>query len=87
MDVFRQRLEDEYNANIIITAPTVPYKGGLPPSPQSTATNDKIVLYKDKTVIVSNPAEFPDHSDSSSGVKEVQEPVVKATIIVPEGWP
>lgn len=27
MDVFRQRLEDEYDANIIITAPTVPYKG------------------------------------------------------------
>lgn len=27
MDVFRQRLEDEYDANIIVTAPTVPYKG------------------------------------------------------------
>ena len=27
MDVFRQRLEDEYNANVIITAPTVPYQG------------------------------------------------------------
>lgn len=27
MDVFRQRLEDEYDANIIITAPTVPYNG------------------------------------------------------------
>jgi translation elongation factor EF-4 len=27
MDVFRQRLEDEYDANVIITAPTVPYKG------------------------------------------------------------
>jgi translation factor GUF1, mitochondrial len=26
MDVFRQRLEDEHDANIIITAPTVPYK-------------------------------------------------------------
>lgn len=26
MDVFRQRLEDEYNASVIITAPTVPYK-------------------------------------------------------------
>ncbi|KAG6376243.1 GTP-binding protein lepa [Boletus reticuloceps] len=68
MDVFRQRLEDEYDANIIVTAPTVPYK----------------VVYKDRTVIVSNPTEFPDLSDSSSGVKQVQEPVVKATIIVPE---
>jgi len=27
MDVFRQRLEDEYDANIVVTAPTVPYKG------------------------------------------------------------
>jgi len=27
MDVFRQRLEDEYDANIIVTAPTVPYRG------------------------------------------------------------
>lgn len=43
------------------------------------------VIYTDKTVIVSNPTEFPDLSDSSTGVKEVQEPVVKATIIVPEG--
>ncbi|KAG8217607.1 P-loop containing nucleoside triphosphate hydrolase protein [Butyriboletus roseoflavus] len=70
MDVFRQRLEDEYDANIIVTAPTVPYK----------------VIYKDKIVFVSNPTEFPELSDSSSGVKEVQEPVVKATIIVPEDY-
>ena len=27
LDVFRQRLEDEYEAKVIITAPTVPYKG------------------------------------------------------------
>ena len=52
----------------------------------STAANDDLtVVYKDKTVIVSNPTEFPELSDSSSGVREVQEPVVKATIIVPEG--
>ncbi|KAN0077193.1 P-loop containing nucleoside triphosphate hydrolase protein [Tylopilus felleus] len=70
MDVFRQRLEDEYDANIIVTAPTVPYK----------------VVYKDRTIIVSNPTEFPDLSDSSTGVKEVQEPAVKATIIVPEDY-
>jgi translation elongation factor EF-4 len=29
MDVFRQRLEDEYDANVIITAPTVPYKSEM----------------------------------------------------------
>ena len=32
MDVFRQRLEDEYDTNIIVTAPTVPYKGMDTPS-------------------------------------------------------
>lgn len=33
MDVFRQRLEDEYDASVIITAPTVPYKGQLSVKP------------------------------------------------------
>ena len=70
MDVFRQRLEGEYNANVIITAPTVPYK----------------VIYRDRTVFVSNPTDFPEVTDVAAHVKEVQEPIVKATIIVPEGW-
>ncbi|TDL25027.1 GTP-binding protein lepa [Rickenella mellea] len=70
MDVFRQRLEDEYDASIIITAPTVPYK----------------VVYKDRTIFVRNPTEFPEVTDPSSRVVEVQEPVVKASIIVPEDY-
>ncbi|KAJ8461864.1 hypothetical protein ONZ45_g18142 [Pleurotus djamor] len=70
MDVFRQRLEDEYNANVIITAPTVPYK----------------VVYRDREVIVSNPTDFPDVTDTTSKVKEIQEPTVKASIIVPERY-
>ncbi|KAI0063422.1 GTP-binding protein lepa [Artomyces pyxidatus] len=70
MDVFRQRLEDEYDANVIITAPTVPYK----------------VIYRDRTVIISNPTDFPDVSDPSTQVREVHEPVVKASIIVPEDY-
>ncbi|KAF5381035.1 hypothetical protein D9615_004155 [Tricholomella constricta] len=71
MDVFRQRLEDEYDANIIITAPTVPYK----------------LIYRDnKEVFVSNPTEFPETSDTASRVKEIQEPIVKASIIVPEEY-
>ncbi|KDQ60905.1 hypothetical protein JAAARDRAFT_709214 [Jaapia argillacea MUCL 33604] len=71
MDVFRQRLEDEYDASIIVTAPTVPYK----------------VVYKDKKEkFVSNPTDFPDVLDSSGKVKEVQEPIVTASIIVPEEY-
>lgn len=70
MDVFRQRLEDEYDANIIITAPTVPYK----------------IVYRDKEVFISNPTEFPETTDVASRVKEIQEPIVKASIIVPEEY-
>ncbi|KDR73578.1 hypothetical protein GALMADRAFT_142054 [Galerina marginata CBS 339.88] len=70
MDVFRQRLEDEYDANVIITAPTVPYK----------------LIYKETEAIISNPTDFPDVGDMGIRVKEIQEPVVKASIIVPEEY-
>ncbi|KAI0306413.1 GTP-binding protein lepa [Multifurca ochricompacta] len=63
MDVFRQRLEDEYDTNIVVTAPTVPYR----------------VVYKDRTVVVSNPTDFPD-------VVDTPEPIAKASIIVPEEY-
>ena len=36
-------------------------------------------------MVVSNPTDFPDTTDATSKVREVQEPVVKASIIVPEG--
>ena len=42
MDVFRQRLEDEYDANIIVTAPTVPYKGEFLLSPDNTTADHEI---------------------------------------------
>ncbi len=70
MDVFRQRLEDEYDANIIITAPTVPYK---------------VIYKKAAEAIISNPTQFPEVQDFLVKVKEVQEPIVKASIIAPEG--
>jgi hypothetical protein len=44
-----------------------------------------LVVYHDRTVLVSNPTEFPDVTDTSNRVKRVEEPIVKATIIVPEG--
>ncbi|KAK0503556.1 P-loop containing nucleoside triphosphate hydrolase protein [Armillaria luteobubalina] len=71
MDVFRQRLEDEYDANIIITAPTVPFK---------------VIPTKGSDYFISNPTEFPDIAESMGKVKEVQEPVVSASIIAPEEY-
>ncbi len=85
MDVFRQRLEDEYDANIIVTAPTVPYKGLFSDHGSHIRTNTLTVVYRDRTAIVSNPTDFPDIVETSSQVHEVQEPIVKANIIVPEG--
>jgi len=67
----RQRLEDEYQSEVIITAPTVPYK----------------LLYRNnKHTFVSNPADFPDTHDPTSGVIGIEEPVVNATIFVPNQY-
>lgn len=87
MDVFRQRLEDEYNANVIITAPTVPYKGmslGVFAPVQELIR--RAVIWRDgKETFISNPTDFPEMSEIGYKVLEVQEPVVKASIIVPQG--
>ena len=48
-------------------------------------THTLTVVYRDRTVIVSNPTDFPDIVETSPQVREVQEPIVKANIIVPEG--
>jgi translation factor GUF1, mitochondrial len=45
------------------------------------------VVYKDRTRIISNPTQFPDVQDPRTQVVEVQEPMVKASIIVPHGTP
>lgn len=71
MDVFRQRLEDEYDSNVIVTAPTVPYK---------------VCFIDGREVFISNPAEFPDTTDSKTRVAHVEEPMVHATIFVPNDY-
>ncbi|KAG2190410.1 hypothetical protein INT46_002201 [Mucor plumbeus] len=71
MDVFRQRLENEYDANIIVTQPTVPYK----------------VVYRDgSSKLVRNPADFPDLEERSFKVSRLQEPMVLATLIFPDEY-
>lgn len=67
MDVFKQRLEREYSANIIITQPTVPF----------------VVVYQDKEEIIRTPAQFPSYSDICTKKITFKEPYCKATIIVP----
>ena len=85
MDVFRQRLEDEYDANVIITAPTVPYKSRKSHCFHRPFIYGPPVVYRGHTEIISNPTDFPDLSDTTFKVIEVQEPMVKVTIVVPGG--
>lgn len=69
--VFQERLEKEYGAKIILTAPTVPYK----------------VIYKDGTEkTVSNPDEFPGAEQKQQRVEELMEPFVNAIMTIPEEY-
>lgn len=69
LDVFRQRLEDEYKQEILITNPTVPYK---------------LIDRFGKERFCSNPIEFPEEHDRKNGGEEVLEPMVEGIIRVPE---
>ncbi|PWA23456.1 hypothetical protein CCH79_00005798 [Gambusia affinis] len=75
MEVFNQRLEQEYNASVIVTAPTVPYKAIL-----SSAKLIKEHGGEELTIV--NPAQFPDRSV----VLEYLEPMVLGTILAPDAY-
>ncbi|KAJ1663672.1 Translation factor guf1 mitochondrial [Coemansia sp. RSA 1646] len=71
MDVFRQRLEEEYDASILVTAPTVPYR----------------VQYRDGVIrYIQTPADFPTAIELQDKVEAVMEPFVSATLIFPERY-
>lgn len=73
MEVFNQRLEQEYNASVIVTAPTVPYKALL-------SSKKLIKEHGAEEVTIVNPAQFPDRSM----VSRYLEPVVIGTILAPD---
>lgn len=67
MDVFKQRLEQEYNISVIATAPSVLYK---------------VELKNGETLNIESPSDFPDQGV----IEQVYEPVIDATIIVPQEY-
>ncbi|OXU21105.1 hypothetical protein TSAR_012226 [Trichomalopsis sarcophagae] len=75
MEVFNQRLEQEYDAQAVLTAPGVTYKATI-------FGSKNIVKYQGETVVFSNPSHFPDLSI----VKELYEPIVLGTIITPDKY-
>jgi len=66
LEIIRERLEREFDLDLIATMPNVEYD---------------VVLDDGKEVRVTNPSEFP-----SGKIKEVREPVVKATILTPSDF-
>lgn len=72
MEVFVQRLEQEYGTQPIVTAPGVTYKAKI-----FGAKN--ITKYQGDTVTFNNPEHFPDRQI----VSEFYEPTIVATIITP----
>jgi len=67
MDIVQERLEREYDMDLITTAPTVVYQ----------------VLLRDGTVLeIENPSKLPD----LSRVEEIREPVITATILMPQEY-
>ena len=67
MDIVQERLEREYDMDLITTAPTVVYE----------------VLMRDGELLrVENPAKMPDPSK----IEEIREPMITATIFLPQEY-
>jgi GTP-binding protein LepA len=67
MDIVQERLEREYDMDLITTAPTVVYQ---------VLTRDGIV------VEIENPSKLPDPSK----IEEIREPIITATILMPQDY-
>jgi GTP-binding protein LepA len=67
MEIARERLEREFNLDLILTAPSVDYR---------------LTMKSGEEIHIANPADWPDPNDIAS----VEEPTVKATIMVPNEY-
>lgn len=65
MEVFSQRLQQEYDAESILTAPSVTYKIKMKPTKQNIKDGTGII-------IINNPAHFPEHTK----IEETFEPMI-----------
>ncbi|XP_059147426.1 translation factor Guf1, mitochondrial-like [Physella acuta] len=72
MDVFNQRLEQEFNASVIVTTPNVAYKVKI-------IGEKNIKFYGGNELTILNPCLMPDIAI----ITEYQEPMIDGTIITP----
>ncbi len=67
LDIVQERLEREYDMDLITTAPTVVYQ----------------IMMRDGEIIeIENPSKLPDPSK----IEEIREPIITATILVPQEY-
>ncbi|KAK0423158.1 hypothetical protein QR680_008004 [Steinernema hermaphroditum] len=78
MEVFGARLSQEYDANVILTAPNVEYQARI----KDNATIRKKRYHGKGEITILDPGAFPDPSD----VEAFLEPMVKVTIVVPSEY-
>ena len=67
LDIVQERLEREYDMNLITTAPTVVYQ---------------VVLCDGSVIEIENPSRLPDLSK----IEQIREPIITATILVPQEY-
>ncbi len=67
MDIVQERLEREYDMELVTTAPTVVYQ---------------LLLRDGSAVEIENPSKLPDPSK----VEEIREPIITATILMPQDY-
>ncbi len=67
MDIVQERLEREYDVDLITTAPTVIYE---------------IQTVSGETISLENPAKLPE----SNKLQEIREPIIEASILVPQDY-
>ncbi|KAG8303119.1 Translation factor guf1 mitochondrial [Homalodisca vitripennis] len=72
LEVFNQRLEQEYGAEALMTAPSVPYRVTI-------KGKKNIAKYKTSELIISDPSKLPDINI----INNISEPIVTGKIITP----
>jgi GTP-binding protein LepA len=78
MDIIQERLEREYDCDLVITAPSVLYEVELKASrPASVVRSSILKIGEPNTALISNPADMPD----PTFISEIREPWVKLEIV------
>ncbi|XP_026676660.1 translation factor GUF1 homolog, mitochondrial [Diaphorina citri] len=72
LEVFNQRLEQEYDAQALMTVPSVTYKAKI-------KGEKNIKIYGSSEIVIHNPSFFP----NPNIIEELYEPMVTGTLITP----